>query len=206
MLRWVLKPLVRRLGCGRHDGQVCPQNLFSLVAPIAFLWAISIALYRACRESRFELAVLCLKPTIDFRNERRPHGLAVSTRVVRLDAVKLICGTGTSLDDVYVTWPRNVSRKSRTHTQLSHEPRQLDLPSRQYPHRSSTPFRIVERVILLRGRLSASPATGLTGLQENVYLVDFFGCLGFLSLATKRWVLLSRDKAGGGCITAPFSA
>lgn len=35
---------------------------------------------------------------------------------------------------------------------------------------------------LQRCRLSASPATGLVGMQENVYLSDYFGCLGFLPL------------------------
>eukprot|EP00752_Nemacystus_decipiens_P002826 g2634.t1 len=45
-----------------------------------------------------------------------------------------------------------------------------------------------ERVMfpLKRGRFSASPATGLIGLQENEFLGDFFGCLGFLSLASER--------------------
>ena len=41
----------------------------------------------------------------------------------------------------------------------------------------------------LRGRFSASPATGLIGLQENGFLGDFFGCLGFLSLASERYVV-----------------
>ncbi|CAN0573496.1 unnamed protein product, partial [Ectocarpus sp. 12 AP-2014] len=35
-----------------------------------------------------------------------------------------------------------------------------------------------------RSRLTASPATGLVGLQEDGYLMDFFDCLGFLSLAS----------------------
>ncbi|CAN0026666.1 unnamed protein product [Ectocarpus sp. 4 AP-2014] len=35
-----------------------------------------------------------------------------------------------------------------------------------------------------RFRLSASPATGLVGMQENVFLSDFFGCVGFLPLTT----------------------
>ncbi|CAM9951534.1 unnamed protein product [Ectocarpus fasciculatus] len=35
-----------------------------------------------------------------------------------------------------------------------------------------------------RCRLSASPATGLVGMQENTFLSDFFGCNGFLPLAT----------------------
>ncbi|CAM9578249.1 unnamed protein product [Ectocarpus sp. 4 AP-2014] len=39
-----------------------------------------------------------------------------------------------------------------------------------------------------RARLSASPATGLAGLLENELLGDFFGCFGFLSLATESIV------------------
>ena len=43
---------------------------------------------------------------------------------------------------------------------------------------------------MLRGQFSASPATGLTGLQENEFLGDFFDCLGFLSLTSERLVEL----------------
>ncbi|CBN75496.1 hypothetical protein Esi_0111_0052 [Ectocarpus siliculosus] len=35
-----------------------------------------------------------------------------------------------------------------------------------------------------RCRLSASPATGLVEMQENTFLSDFFGCIGFLPLTT----------------------
>lgn len=41
-------------------------------------------------------------------------------------------------------------------------------------------------LVALRARLSASPATGMVGLQENAFLGDFFGALGFLSLASER--------------------
>ena len=37
-----------------------------------------------------------------------------------------------------------------------------------------------------RCKLSASPATGLVGMEENGFLCDFFGCVGFLPLATHR--------------------
>ncbi|CAM9379178.1 unnamed protein product, partial [Ectocarpus fasciculatus] len=40
------------------------------------------------------------------------------------------------------------------------------------------------RLPLTRFRLSASPATGLVGMQENAFLSDFFGCVGFLPLTT----------------------
>eukprot|EP00903_Cladosiphon_okamuranus_P006027 g5945.t1 len=39
-----------------------------------------------------------------------------------------------------------------------------------------------------RCRFSASPATGLIGQQENGFLDDFFGCLGFLSLANESTI------------------
>lgn len=48
-------------------------------------------------------------------------------------------------------------------------------------------LRVLEhRVVLRRGRLSVSPATGLTGLLESVFLGDFFGCFGFLALVSER--------------------
>ncbi|CAM9336970.1 unnamed protein product, partial [Hapterophycus canaliculatus] len=36
-----------------------------------------------------------------------------------------------------------------------------------------------------RLRLRASPATGLVGMQENIFLCDFFGSMGFMPLATQ---------------------
>jgi len=39
---------------------------------------------------------------------------------------------------------------------------------------------------LCRCRWSASPATGLVGMEENGFLRDFFGCAGFLPLTTQR--------------------
>ncbi|CAN0073273.1 unnamed protein product [Scytosiphon promiscuus] len=36
-----------------------------------------------------------------------------------------------------------------------------------------------------RCRLMASPATGLVGMRENVFLSDFFGCMGFLPLSSQ---------------------
>ncbi|CAM9737968.1 unnamed protein product [Ectocarpus fasciculatus] len=41
---------------------------------------------------------------------------------------------------------------------------------------------------LKRFRLSASPATGLVGMQENAFLSDFFGCVGFLPLTTRSHI------------------
>lgn len=48
------------------------------------------------------------------------------------------------------------------------------------------------RPSLLRGRFSASPATGLIGMLENELLGDFFECLGVLSLATGRYDMISK--------------
>ncbi|CAN0100861.1 unnamed protein product, partial [Ectocarpus sp. 12 AP-2014] len=39
-----------------------------------------------------------------------------------------------------------------------------------------------------RFRVSASPATGLVGMEENVFLSDFFGCVGFLPLTTQSHI------------------
>ncbi|CAM9904165.1 unnamed protein product [Ectocarpus fasciculatus] len=36
--------------------------------------------------------------------------------------------------------------------------------------------------------LSASPATGLVGMQENTFLSDFFSCFGFLPLTTQSHI------------------
>ncbi|CAM9247501.1 unnamed protein product [Ectocarpus fasciculatus] len=41
---------------------------------------------------------------------------------------------------------------------------------------------------LKRLRLSASPATGLVGMQENACLSDFFGCVGFMPLTTRSHI------------------
>ncbi|CAN0429500.1 unnamed protein product, partial [Hapterophycus canaliculatus] len=38
---------------------------------------------------------------------------------------------------------------------------------------------------LYRCSLRPSPATGLVGLQENTFLSDFFGCVGFLPLTNE---------------------
>lgn len=38
-----------------------------------------------------------------------------------------------------------------------------------------------------RVRLGASLATGLVGTKENLFLADFFGCMGFLPLTCKRY-------------------
>lgn len=40
--------------------------------------------------------------------------------------------------------------------------------------------------VLRRVRLSASPATGLVGMEESSFLGSFFDCLGFLPLTNER--------------------
>ncbi|CAN0486512.1 unnamed protein product, partial [Ectocarpus sp. 8 AP-2014] len=42
-----------------------------------------------------------------------------------------------------------------------------------------------EHVVMKRYRFSASPATGLVGMQENVFLSNFFDSVGFLPLTTR---------------------
>ncbi|CAM9174833.1 unnamed protein product [Ectocarpus sp. 4 AP-2014] len=51
-------------------------------------------------------------------------------------------------------------------------------------HSSSGALQACGMLPLKRFRLSASPATGLVGIQENAFLIDFFGCVGFLPLTT----------------------
>ncbi|CAM9966772.1 unnamed protein product [Scytosiphon promiscuus] len=47
------------------------------------------------------------------------------------------------------------------------------------------PYRGSVDMVLKRCRLSASPATGLVGMEENFFLSDFFSCVGFLPLTTE---------------------
>ncbi|CAN0350071.1 unnamed protein product [Ectocarpus sp. 12 AP-2014] len=49
---------------------------------------------------------------------------------------------------------------------------------------STTGALMTSGVPFKRCRLSASPATGLVGMQENAFLSDFFSCVGFLPLTT----------------------
>ncbi|CAM9443720.1 unnamed protein product [Ectocarpus sp. 12 AP-2014] len=51
-------------------------------------------------------------------------------------------------------------------------------------HSSSGALQACGMLPLKRFRLSASPATGFVGMQENAFLSDFFGCVGFLPLTT----------------------
>ena len=46
-----------------------------------------------------------------------------------------------------------------------------------------------------RCRLSASPATGLVGMQENAFLGDYFGCMGFMPLTTQRYCCCAAQES-----------
>ncbi|CAM9597989.1 unnamed protein product [Ectocarpus sp. 13 AM-2016] len=64
---------------------------------------------------------------------------------------------------------------------------------------------------LKRFRLSASPATGLVGMQENAFLSDFFACVGFVPLTSHSRIRetmvkimaspapLQQSAVGGAC-------
>ncbi|CAN0314629.1 unnamed protein product, partial [Ectocarpus fasciculatus] len=64
---------------------------------------------------------------------------------------------------------------------------------------------------LKRFRLSASPATGLVGMQENAFLSSFFGCVGFVPLTSHSHIRetmvkimaspapLQHSTVGGAC-------
>ncbi|CAM9567130.1 unnamed protein product, partial [Hapterophycus canaliculatus] len=47
---------------------------------------------------------------------------------------------------------------------------------------------LVEAITRRVCRLRASPATGLVGMQENAFLSDFFGCVGFLPLTNESQI------------------
>ncbi|CAM9752876.1 unnamed protein product [Ectocarpus fasciculatus] len=71
------------------------------------------------------------------------------------------------------------------------------LPMKRYYTLSSSG----QLAIPIMFRLSASPATGLVGMQENAFLSDFFGCVGFLPLTTKSHIREMMVKI----MTAPSS-
>ncbi|CAM9627688.1 unnamed protein product [Ectocarpus sp. 12 AP-2014] len=55
-------------------------------------------------------------------------------------------------------------------------------------HSSSGALLACGMLPLKRFRWSASPATGLVGMQENACLSDFFGCIGFMPLTTRSHI------------------
>lgn len=55
-----------------------------------------------------------------------------------------------------------------------------------------------------RLRLTASPATGLVGMQENAFLGDFFDCIGFLPLANQRCCVSCSCCVHDGTKIPPF--
>ncbi|CBJ29982.1 expressed unknown protein [Ectocarpus siliculosus] len=60
------------------------------------------------------------------------------------------------------------------------------MQSTELLHHSSSGALLACGMLPLRFRWSASPATGLVGMQENACLSDFFGCIGFMPLTTRR--------------------
>ncbi|CAN0124084.1 unnamed protein product [Ectocarpus sp. 6 AP-2014] len=84
-----------------------------------------------------------------------------------------------------------IKRKS-THPQYQRKQQLRGLAGTQSTelqrHSLSGAFLARDTLPLKRCRLSASPATGLVGMQENAFLSDFFGCVGFLPLTTRSHV------------------
>eukprot|EP00752_Nemacystus_decipiens_P010138 g9034.t1 len=85
--------------------------------------------------------------------------------------------------------------------QCTYSKRSWHLPppqqSRREPHRSDpTGVEGTDQLLpsasgmlsFKRCRLSASPATGLVGMQENSFLSNFFACVGFLPLTTRSHI------------------
>eukprot|EP00752_Nemacystus_decipiens_P008860 g7906.t1 len=64
----------------------------------------------------------------------------------------------------------------------------LPVAQQQQHMASSTVMRRDSMLPFKRCSLSPSPATGLVGMQENAFLCDFFGCVGFLPLTTKSHI------------------
>ncbi|CAM9439113.1 unnamed protein product [Ectocarpus sp. 4 AP-2014] len=84
-----------------------------------------------------------------------------------------------------------IKRKS-THPQYQRKQQLRGLAGTQSTellrHSLSGAFLARDTLPLKRCRLSASPATGLVGMQENAFLSDFFGCVGFLPLTTRSHI------------------
>ncbi|CAM9517697.1 unnamed protein product, partial [Ectocarpus sp. 12 AP-2014] len=86
--------------------------------------------------------------------------------------------------------------KRRRHLLQTHKQPDLRQPDRDGAHGGEVPLHSTPpgalatsgRLPLTRFGLSASPATGLVGMQENAFLGDFFGCVGFLPLTTQSHI------------------
>ncbi|CAM9689569.1 unnamed protein product [Ectocarpus sp. 6 AP-2014] len=66
--------------------------------------------------------------------------------------------------------------------------REAVLESTRPEARPTSGMLAMKRYRRLRFRFSASLATGLVGMRENVFLSDFFGCFGFLPLTTRGYI------------------
>ncbi|CAM9899503.1 unnamed protein product [Ectocarpus fasciculatus] len=96
------------------------------------------------------------------------------------------------------TYNKRRWRLTQAH-QEQHQPRSRDrngVNGRDLMRQSSPPGASATsgRLPFKRFRFSASPATGLVGMQENAFLSDFFGCVGFFPLTTQSHVRESMVK------------
>ncbi|CAB1096251.1 unnamed protein product [Ectocarpus sp. CCAP 1310/34] len=106
------------------------------------------------------------------RKKRKCDGMAPCSRCLR--------------SGVQCTYSKRKPHQPQTQHQHQRRPRgPACMPSTELlRHSSSGALQASGMLPLKRFRLSASPATGLVGMQENAFLSDFFGCVGFLPLTT----------------------
>ncbi|CAM9497763.1 unnamed protein product, partial [Ectocarpus sp. 13 AM-2016] len=89
------------------------------------------------------------------------------------------------------TYSKRQRRLLQTHKQPHlRQPDRDGAHGGEVPLHSTPPGALAKsgRLPLTRFGRSASPATGLVGMQENTFLGDFFGCVGFLPLTTQSHI------------------
>ncbi|CAM9214136.1 unnamed protein product [Ectocarpus sp. 12 AP-2014] len=80
---------------------------------------------------------------------------------------------------------RRYGERARMQRHRPHGPFRNGVRAKEVLLHSTTDALVTSGILpFKRCRLSASPATGLVGMQENAFLSDFFGCVGFLPLTT----------------------
>ncbi|CAM9567655.1 unnamed protein product [Ectocarpus fasciculatus] len=91
---------------------------------------------------------------------------------------------------VRCTYSKRKQHQRQGHHQHQHNPRgPTGMNSTELLRHSSSGALVACGMLpLKRFRLSASPAAGLVGMQENACLSDFFGCVGFLPLTTRSHI------------------
>eukprot|EP00752_Nemacystus_decipiens_P005054 g4589.t1 len=100
-------------------------------------------------------------------------------------------GAGTGCVYKMRRWHQSLEQKERQVQQQQHQQRVASgsiHPSQFVQHSASDSGQAQGTLLIKRCRLSASPATGLIGMQENVFLSDFFSCVGFMPFTTPSYI------------------